>query len=184
MDRTVTVRMNTAPRMAGQSESWLTLIDELTIDTEWQTAAACNNYPDEWFVPDGQGWRETNALAVCADCPVIDDCYDFAIEYDCIGVWGGTVFPAAAKLRKERLRPRSGMPRHGSEGRYRLGCRCDTCLAENLARAKAFDGQYSKRWTKHATNAGYTAGCRCFACKEAHNEYVREYRARKKAGAA
>jgi hypothetical protein len=58
----------------------------------WWERAACRNAPIDWFynphIPD-----DPNAIALCATCPVVDECWDecFSNEYSWRwGVWAGT----------------------------------------------------------------------------------------------
>ena len=58
--------------------------------------AACMDKPRLFFGPEGEGiadrWRrESEAKAICWDCPVRDECLTDAILNDArFGVWGGT----------------------------------------------------------------------------------------------
>ena len=56
--------------------------------TDWMRDAACQHRPDlDWFDLD---CNLAACLAVCADCPVGDDCLDYAIEHELRdGLWGG-----------------------------------------------------------------------------------------------
>jgi WhiB family redox-sensing transcriptional regulator len=56
----------------------------------WAVFAACKNETSMKFFPQNRK-EEHEALAVCAICPVVDDCLDHAIETnERYGVWGGT----------------------------------------------------------------------------------------------
>jgi WhiB family redox-sensing transcriptional regulator len=54
----------------------------------WQDRAACADRPDlDWFDLD---CYLMPTLAICATCPVADECLDYAITHHCIdGLWGG-----------------------------------------------------------------------------------------------
>lgn len=63
---------------------------------EWQQSAACTNMPsDTFFFPEGERGeprrnREAIAKSICARCPVIAECRDFAIRaQEPYGIWGG-----------------------------------------------------------------------------------------------
>lgn len=66
-------------------------------DAGWQSYAACRGENPEWFFPPGhmeskeeRASREANAKAICARCPVIQQCLSFALETrEPHGVWGG-----------------------------------------------------------------------------------------------
>lgn len=44
---------------------------------------------DKLFFPDS-GRSIKKARTFCGDCPVRDDCLEFALDNDCVGVWAGT----------------------------------------------------------------------------------------------
>ncbi len=56
--------------------------------TNWMDRAACRLRPDlDWFDLDCQLQA---CIDVCAECPVGDECLDYAIQIDARdGVWGG-----------------------------------------------------------------------------------------------
>ena len=60
----------------------------------WMQEAACKDVadPDIFFPEQGQWKKGIAAKAICAGCPVKDECLDYAIEYeqgDRYGIWGG-----------------------------------------------------------------------------------------------
>lgn len=97
----------------------LTLVaQEREPDTStWQGKAACRSCPPSWFFPvqpGGYGRKTgaaaqaaiTKAQAICARCPVREECYDYAVynnEGD--GIWGGVLFRWG---RPQGLRPTNG----------------------------------------------------------------------------
>lgn len=63
---------------------------------QWQNSGACRELPSElFFHPDGERGpsrrnRESKALAVCATCPVIQQCRKQALAiHEPYGIWGG-----------------------------------------------------------------------------------------------
>lgn len=72
----------------------------------WQEAAACLGREDVDFFPtpdDAAGIER--ARAVCAGCPVADDCLAFAIETNqSEGIWGGMTAAERQPLRRRWLR--------------------------------------------------------------------------------
>ncbi len=60
----------------------------------WYADAACLGLPaqlgrDPWF-PEGHGAQPAEAIAVCADCPVREQCLAHALDHGVRdGVWGG-----------------------------------------------------------------------------------------------
>src|SRR5476649_2540917 len=61
---------------------------------EWTVDAACGGQTDLFFAPAGERpearvVREAAARSVCADCPVLLECRDWAREHREYGYWGG-----------------------------------------------------------------------------------------------
>lgn len=63
---------------------------------EWQHQGLCRvSNPEMFFHPDGERgpsrrWRDTRAVAVCQQCPVIQQCREHALRVrEPYGVWGG-----------------------------------------------------------------------------------------------
>jgi len=81
-----------------------TVID-LTV-TPWREAAACLDVQDEVsFFPDKEDLGGiVRAKAVCASCPVADECLSWAIETNQTeGIWGGHTAKERRKLRRRWL---------------------------------------------------------------------------------
>ena len=74
-----------------------------TRNLDWKADAACRDLDTNLFFPDSES-DSGPALAVCAVCPVREQCLDFAIrtrQND--GVWGG-----ATETERKRIRRRMG----------------------------------------------------------------------------
>lgn len=71
----------------------------------WREAAACFDRPDVTFFPSPEDEAGvSSAKALCASCPVMDDCLAFAIETNQPdGVWGGTTPAERVRLRRRWL---------------------------------------------------------------------------------
>jgi len=55
----------------------------------WIKRGACRGEPIEFFFPPS-GRRPTQALEICARCPVREDCLEYAlVNHQHWGVWGG-----------------------------------------------------------------------------------------------
>lgn len=69
----------------------------------WMASARClDAEPDTFFPEKGGSTRE--AKAICADCPVRDDCLEYAMANDeRFGIWGGM-----AERERRRLKRRGG----------------------------------------------------------------------------
>ena len=69
----------------------------------WVANARCRNAPREIFFPT-RGEDLDPARAICAHCPVIDQCRDYAIPISELhGVWGGLSENERRRERKTRL---------------------------------------------------------------------------------
>ncbi|KAA8824236.1 WhiB family transcriptional regulator [Bifidobacterium reuteri] len=71
----------------------------------WRHQATCRHYdPELWFSTDPN--ERATALAVCGQCPVIDECRRFADGHDRIngyplqGIWGGRQYGVKGRPRK------------------------------------------------------------------------------------
>jgi WhiB family redox-sensing transcriptional regulator len=112
--------------------------------SEWMSNAACRGMDANIFFPE-RGDDLAPARAICARCPVSNDCLIFAYTHPLItaGVWGGTSHNERRRAGHHQ-KARSGpipMPGHGTNSGY---------------------GRHRR--------AGTTA---CDACKAAHSAYVR-----------
>jgi WhiB family redox-sensing transcriptional regulator len=67
----------------------------------WEDQAPCISYdPDLFFAPRARA--ERRAKEICADCPVRDECLDYALSIKVeFGIWGGT----NGKERRVMVRP-------------------------------------------------------------------------------
>lgn len=113
-----------------------------TDTANWRDQASCKTRPDLNWYP-GQGEQFDEQLAVCAGCPVRDDCIAEALaatEYDDLGIWGGMSQRQRTLLRRgqrnaKTRRPvaecgtRSGYMRHRKDGTVI----CEDCRAANAA---------------------------------------------------
>jgi WhiB family redox-sensing transcriptional regulator len=75
---------------------------------DWQLSAACRGLASAaFFHPDGERGasrmrRERAAKKICASCPVIQDCLDWALKVpEPYGVWGGRSADERALLIRE-----------------------------------------------------------------------------------
>jgi WhiB family redox-sensing transcriptional regulator len=82
----------------------MTARPEIDIDDlgSWREAAACAESPVDFFptAEDVKGISE--AKAVCATCPVADECLTFALETrQAEGIWGGHTPKERQKIRRK-----------------------------------------------------------------------------------
>ena len=68
-----------------------------TMSRNWQDRGACRGLDTEkFFLPDAvrgktKRMREANAKSICAECPVVRMCLEWALSVnEPYGVWGGT----------------------------------------------------------------------------------------------
>jgi WhiB family transcriptional regulator, redox-sensing transcriptional regulator len=84
------------------------LATELVAD--WRARAACSGYPNTLFFPTSEGADDASvdrAKAVCAVCPVVEDCLEYALETNQrAGIWGGTSEQERKSLRRKWLAER------------------------------------------------------------------------------
>jgi WhiB family redox-sensing transcriptional regulator len=75
-------------------------VAELLGRPSWEARAACRGMPVETFVIK-RGEPTAAAKAVCARCPVVGECLDYALADSSLsGVWGGTSTHERTALRK------------------------------------------------------------------------------------
>lgn len=82
-----------------------TPVEEPT-DHAWRDRAACRGLDPELFFPP-RGDTGPEARAVCADCPVQDECLTWALERDeRFGIWGGQTQRSLNRIRSVPRRSR------------------------------------------------------------------------------
>lgn len=78
----------------------------------WQEHAACRGLDTGLFF-SGENPRENaaaeakkreRAREICAGCPVRVQCLEYAVLWDCVGIWGGMTTKERAKYAKELKR--------------------------------------------------------------------------------
>ena len=64
-------------------------------DFTWMDRAACRGRRDiDFFPEENYNQRSLPAVALCRNCPVKDECLEFAIENHIqYGIWGGLNYP-------------------------------------------------------------------------------------------
>jgi WhiB family redox-sensing transcriptional regulator len=77
-------------------------VDPSDTDNDWMAAGNCRFEPPSTFFPsDGVGVEI--AKRVCADCPVKDQCLEYALQHRIDhGVWGGTSERQRRRILKQR----------------------------------------------------------------------------------
>lgn len=70
---------------------------------DWQQSAACRGEPNAVFFQADSSHHDHPARAICDDCPVREQCRDFAMADPSLkGVWGGTTERDRKRLRKHQ----------------------------------------------------------------------------------
>lgn len=78
-----------------------------TRNLEWKADAACRTVDTSIFFPETEA-AAAPALAVCARCPVREQCLDFALDTrQNDGIWGGATEIERRRLRRTRTRTRA-----------------------------------------------------------------------------
>lgn len=65
--------------------------------------AACAEVGTEAFYPTGppDSIHANAAKAVCAQCPILDECRDHALRWEAFGIWGGMTQTERTRRRVE-----------------------------------------------------------------------------------
>lgn len=144
-------------------DAWLAA-RQLDSGLDWRLAAACRDHkqPDWWFPEKGES--PLNAIAVCARCPVREECLAHALKTgEQYGIWGGLTERQrhlAARGRNVKLLTEKAQP-------------------ISIERGRRF--RYTKQPIPahlHGTINGYTNyRCRCESCCAAMRTYQRQQKA-------
>ena len=113
----------------------------------WRDERACVGVPVEVFFPTYEG-STLQAKRICAGCPVVAECLQYALDNDELdGVWGG--LSAAERWRGRERHPSGRAPAVcGTEAGYSRHRRitftpvCDACRAAHNAASR---GRKSRR---------------------------------------
>jgi WhiB family redox-sensing transcriptional regulator len=79
----------------------------MAVRLDWKQKAACRALDTSMFFPDSEADAD-EAKAVCAICPVRQECLQFALDtrqHD--GVWGGLTETERRRLRRRRSAARA-----------------------------------------------------------------------------
>jgi WhiB family redox-sensing transcriptional regulator len=73
----------------------------------WASKGACKGKDMRWWFPSGENSvkdRTTmkQALAICKECDVRQQCLDYALNNESDGIWGGLTTKQRNSLRRER----------------------------------------------------------------------------------
>jgi WhiB family redox-sensing transcriptional regulator len=78
----------------------MSAVNVVILKTEkWMESAVCATAdPEEWFPEKGSSSQK--AKNICATCPVIDECLQFALDNEEAGIWGGTSSRERRRMRR------------------------------------------------------------------------------------
>jgi hypothetical protein len=134
-----------APGDVSKAPSPLDLLDRLLDRPKWHADAACRARTDLDWQP-GANDETSEAVALCASCPVRVECLQAALDGRETGLWAGTTTSERAALIDDRPRPIV----HGRRATYLRGCRCADCRAAATAYRAAWRAERrraGKRWS-------------------------------------
>lgn len=80
---------------------------DLREEMAWRQFGACRGKPQEWFYPE-RGDSTAEAKAMCGICPVMQQCREWGLKHERIGIWGGL-----SERERRRLRRRAGVTFEG-----------------------------------------------------------------------
>lgn len=150
-------------RLNAEVLMWFRPAHPYDSDPNWQSEAACRDYPTELFYPErgAPNYRIVQAKQICGDCPIRLKCLEYALYHnETIGIWGGTSPEDRRILRRQRNDTR-----------------------KPAARARTT----SRQPIQHGTYSGFAAHTRrkeqpCAECRNAKVEYDRKWRWKKQHG--
>lgn len=86
--------------MSNSAPWWLR---EKDVRTEWMEHGLCRQVDPDLFFPEAGSNMTKRAKRVCASCPVMDECLDYALEHrGVLGIWGGTTESERGKMQRRR----------------------------------------------------------------------------------
>lgn len=104
----------------------------IVTEQPWRKDAACKGKDTNlWFPARGDYLTAREAKAICATCPVRQECLDDGLR-EKVGIRGGL-----SEKERQRMRGRRGPSPHGTRARYQSGCRCDECRSAAAAYRRA-----------------------------------------------
>jgi len=68
----------------------------------WERANCLGTDPEAFFPPSGITTDLQAAKRVCAACPIMDECAEWAIRHESDGLWGGLMPTERQRIRSER----------------------------------------------------------------------------------
>lgn len=69
--------------------------------TNWQTYGLCREVDADLFFP-GTGEPHAEAVQICGNCTVREQCLEWALAYNERGIWGGTTTAERRRILRDR----------------------------------------------------------------------------------
>lgn len=64
--------------------------------------ASCQGLDTDFFFPEGSATTENlQAKAICKNCVWQKECLSYALEWNVVGIWGGTLTKERAQIRRK-----------------------------------------------------------------------------------
>lgn len=85
-----------------QRKDWNELADAIE---QAEEAPQCYNFPDAYFPDKGTSGNAAEFLwakKMCGECPVRQQCAEYAIKWEADGIWGGMSATERRLIRQER----------------------------------------------------------------------------------
>ena len=109
--------------------------------TGWRVAANCNEIEDEllnFFFSDNER-EELTALMICADCPVVDECLQYALSTgQTLGVWGMHTQQDRRNLKRQISRRPDQAQRYWDASFNKITLRIESTMSAQGAKAPIF----------------------------------------------
>ncbi len=156
------------------------------MSADWPRRAACKDKPAQWWFPEG-GMSPDAAIRVCFECPVREECLQFALTTNqSDGIWGGLEIRERLRQRQYRViycnycgKTFTWLPIGGNHPKFcSSSCRRSSrAKTESLARQRRL-GRLTGRTCGFVST--YNSGCRCEDCKRAATESKQRQRSKKR----
>jgi len=72
-------------------------------EESWRSKAACAKEDTSLFFSPSKSIEAKKALLICSSCPVVDECFHNAMQYQYHGIWGGFTEEARQKILQHLL---------------------------------------------------------------------------------